>query len=568
MSRHPLILVAVFLLSALAPSPSHAGVAEPGCITESYFTQSRISEFVIDLSSNNVNGTQIAAQLFEAPEPVTLFGFNFYGMLYGENDPAVTVTASVYLPDDDGFPTGTPLATTTVVVDDRIDSSLLDVLQIATFPTPVVVDQPYLLVLENDSADSYGLFANDFRVQDGQGEGLASVYYSGSWRNGLDASYAGGHPFDADFLLLPRYGFDLTADFSSPDACLDGAGQVQFLAEGSPILTSRFYNFGISGAFRWDFGDNSSVVAGPGPAHNFDASGPWQVTMNAVLSPGVGPGCAVTVEKHVGAVPQGLSLDAVEDFATYAVQFSAAATGADSWSWTFGDSATSTEQNPTHTYAELGFHNACVDAANLCGAAGKGSCVQVLSPYPDLNLSLSADNMASLLAPGAQITYDIVVANPSGAASGPQALSHDIPDNLIDVTWTCSVDGTGSCTSAGSDGIDELVLVDPQSSLTYTVTGTFAPAGLEPLSLAATVATPTGDTTDDNSAELMVESSAFQIFLDGFETGDTSAWTSADGLEPAAREAAALQEPVRSNLTMDLKVTKAGRFQPDLDRWP
>lgn len=50
------------------------------------------------------------------------------------------------------------------------------------------------------------------------------------------------------------------------------------------------------------------------------------------------------------------------------VAFTDASTDTDSWIWDFGDGNTSTQQNPTHTYAADGTYTVCLIAANNCGA--------------------------------------------------------------------------------------------------------------------------------------------------------------------------------------------------------
>jgi len=52
---------------------------------------------------------------------------------------------------------------------------------------------------------------------------------------------------------------------------------------------------------------------------------------------------------------------------TGAIQFTDASTGADSWSWNFGDGGTSTEQNPLYTYATNGTFTVSLTATNAYG---------------------------------------------------------------------------------------------------------------------------------------------------------------------------------------------------------
>ncbi|MCB9231434.1 MAG: PKD domain-containing protein [Bacteroidia bacterium] len=42
--------------------------------------------------------------------------------------------------------------------------------------------------------------------------------------------------------------------------------------------------------------------------------------------------------------------------------------GATSWAWDFGDGGTSTQQNPSHTYASAGTYTVCLVVSNACGA--------------------------------------------------------------------------------------------------------------------------------------------------------------------------------------------------------
>ncbi|MEO1369991.1 MAG: hypothetical protein AAFX50_22645, partial [Acidobacteriota bacterium] len=199
----------------LVAAPSLGAGAAFNCETTSFFTQNRASNVIVGIASNNGDGIQIAAQLFDAPEPLTLRGFGFYGIM-GLGGVPVDVTASVYLPDEDGFPSGSPLATTVVTVDD-VFGPLDDMRQDAIFDVPVEVSEPYLLVLENNSAVGYRLGISDLEQNDGGGDGLSRMFLSNRWRNGLDVTF-GGEPFDADFVVFPHYSVDLDVELAAPAA--------------------------------------------------------------------------------------------------------------------------------------------------------------------------------------------------------------------------------------------------------------------------------------------------------------------------------------------------------------
>ena len=69
------------------------------------------------------------------------------------------------------------------------------------------------------------------------------------------------------------------------------------------------------------------------------------------------------------------------DAANTVVSFTDTSTGGPtSWLWDFGDGNTSTQQNPTHTYAAFGTYTICLTARNTRGS--NTYCSQVTVSYP------------------------------------------------------------------------------------------------------------------------------------------------------------------------------------------
>ncbi|MDG1332358.1 MAG: PKD domain-containing protein [Crocinitomicaceae bacterium] len=65
------------------------------------------------------------------------------------------------------------------------------------------------------------------------------------------------------------------------------------------------------------------------------------------------------------------------------VDFTDASSNADSWVWDFGDGNTSTQQNPTHTYAVDGTYTVCLIASSVCDADTVCTTITVTScPIP------------------------------------------------------------------------------------------------------------------------------------------------------------------------------------------
>lgn len=64
----------------------------------------------------------------------------------------------------------------------------------------------------------------------------------------------------------------------------------------------------------------------------------------------------------------------------YTAAFSNTSTGASTWSWNFGDSQTSTQLNPSHTYAAAGVYSVCLIAASNCSADTLCQNIEVCAP--------------------------------------------------------------------------------------------------------------------------------------------------------------------------------------------
>ncbi len=105
------------------------------------------------------------------------------------------------------------------------------------------------------------------------------------------------------------------------------------------------------------------------------------------------------------------------------VNFTDASDNATSWSWTFGDGGTSTQQNPTHTYAANGTYTVCLTATN----AG-GSSTQVCKQVTITNV---------VVAPVAEFAW----ANPSGGIVNFTDQSTNTPTQWA---WTFGDAGTST----------------------------------------------------------------------------------------------------------------------------
>jgi len=119
--------------------------------------------------------------------------------------------------------------------------------------------------------------------------------------------------------------------------------------------------------WAWEFGDGTSSTV-QSPSHSYAANGAYSVTLT--VNNGYGSH-ALTRSNYinVGAPPvANFSGTPTIGAPTLAVSFTDSSTNTPTaWSWTFGDSSTSTAQNPSHSYTAVGNYTVALTATNAYG---------------------------------------------------------------------------------------------------------------------------------------------------------------------------------------------------------
>ncbi len=165
----------------------------------------------------------------------------------------------------------------------------------------------------------------------------------------------------------------------------------------------------------------------------------------------------------------------------------------------------------------------------------------VLSPEADLAVSKSDDQDS--VAPGETITYSITVNNGGPSNAIGATVSDVFPAEFTGVSWTCVGAGGGSCTAAGSGHINDTVDLPGGASVTYSATGTVSAGAIGTLDNTATATAPGGVLDPNSSNNSATDSDHVEdpVFADGFESGNTSAWSVTVGAVVVKR----WSEPVR-----------------------
>jgi PKD repeat protein len=128
-------------------------------------------------------------------------------------------------------------------------------------------------------------------------------------------------------------------------------------------------------SWAWDFGDGSTSSE-RNPSHTYAAAGRYTVLLVATDDGGAAD--SKTHDANPTAPPPDSNDPPRADFDVHcdheSCEFGDKSTDADgtvvAWQWSFGDGATSTEQNPSHTYAGRGRYDVALTVTDDGGATG------------------------------------------------------------------------------------------------------------------------------------------------------------------------------------------------------
>jgi PKD repeat protein len=148
---------------------------------------------------------------------------------------------------------------------------------------------------------------------------------------------------------------------------------------------------GLVTSWSWDFGDGSPVSTLQNPTHMYSSLGTYTVCLTAT-SPCTTSVICQTV--NICLAPTATYSSSTSQLNAMFTDFSSGTVS--SWVWDFGDSQTSTQQNPSHTYAAAGTYTVCLIVSNNCGDADTICqtvmvCSQPVAAFMNTNNLLSVD---------------------------------------------------------------------------------------------------------------------------------------------------------------------------------
>lgn len=408
-------------------------------------------------------------QWFDAPQAITLHGFGFFGFVSNSTADTVPILVQVYNAGVDSLPTGAPLRSDTIY----IDSSLTNFEYYKAFSTPVVMTQPYVLVLTRpDTINDVTILSNDYTVGDGQQEwlGMAALPATG-WRHGWNL-FLGPNTFDADWLFMPMVTYDVTPSFTTTPATGCPGTNFNFTNAADSVFFSRFYNiaaaFGTPElSFFWDYGDGAVDTLVDG-SHAYSSSGTYTVVLRDTVY-----GWRTTCADSFAAVVNVISGVPVSNAWTFAVNnldvtFTNTSTGGIARLWDFGDGNFDTTYNAMHTYAANGTYTVCLTEAGPCDTVTVCSTITVGCTPPSVAFTASVSGQTATFTNtstgGTQRLWDFgdgnfdTVMNPTHVYANNGTYTVCLTEsNLCDTITVCQTVQIG-CTL-------------PISGFTYTQTG-------------------------------------------------------------------------------------------------
>jgi PKD repeat protein len=175
--------------------------------------------------------------------------------------------------------------------------------------------------------------------------------------------------------------YDVTLTFTAANGCTYTNTASDFITvQNNPVaaftvantsgcapLAAQFTNQSVnSGSWYWEFGDGYTSTQ-QDPVHNYYGSNSYNVTLHAYNSAGCHSVYTMPAAVSASSPSTNFTASNVNGCAPLPVTFTNTTQGAVSYFWDFGDGNTSTQQNPSHTYATPGMYTVMLISANAQG---------------------------------------------------------------------------------------------------------------------------------------------------------------------------------------------------------
>lgn len=203
-------------------------------------------------------------------------------------------------------------------------------------------------------------------------------------------TYTTGGSFTVCLSTSDTCGTDSTCKTVTP-ICPD---PIAGFTDSTSLLGAYFTNTSTGNsisASNWDFGDgNSSTVTNP--THNYTTGGNYTVCLIVTDTCDSDTSCSVVT---LTCPPPTADFNFTTSL--LGANFTNASTGnfIDGYAWDFGDGNTSTQNSPSHVYANAGSYTVCLVVTDSCSADTNCKVVNITCPGPSVNFGATVSTLTA-----------------------------------------------------------------------------------------------------------------------------------------------------------------------------
>ena len=322
----------------------------------------------------------------------------------------------------------------------------------------VISSTNYLEVQETPLADfSFNLNGNEVTFTDFSVFADEYIWDFGDGNSSTDPNPIHTYTGDGDFLVLLTVINDCGENTVSTMISISLAPQASFQPTGSTVGCAPFdVSFESTSSnsptsFEWTFpGGNPATSTDENPTVTYNASGNYSVTLMVTNANGSN---SITMQDFVTVLDEPTSDFTFAEFGLQ-VNFTDLSIDADDYSWDFGDGNISTEQNPSHVYAQEGIYTVLLTTTNMCGSTTSQQTINNYSP-------VMANFFASSTEGCADFVVDFMDASSDNVESWMWEFEGGSPTTSTDENPTISYSQEGSYSVT-------LTVSHPESSETIT----------------------------------------------------------------------------------------------------
>lgn len=324
--------------------------------------------FFVDAMVGNV---RTASQAYHTSDNINIMGVQFWGFAYTASaafQQTLVVRTYLYSVDAMNMP---------VAVLDSADVTITGNADFyeAYFNTPYTYGQNFAVGVRSVPNDTLAVVTNNAGNvwSPNYGEGLGwRRFGSGVWNSAV--SFFGQ---DLEYMIFPIVNYTINSSFNMANdtACMNQAQTFTNISDG--LYGNHFFNllafdayWGFAAAdssFEWNYGDTPAWESAYDGAHTYTTSGIYDVTLAGQII-GYFSNCTDTFTLQLDIQPDVIASFTYDNSAEPTIAFMDASTGGQSYWWDFGDTATSTSANPSHTYAGSGTYTVTLVTTGFCGS--------------------------------------------------------------------------------------------------------------------------------------------------------------------------------------------------------